>query len=164
MKKLASLVFLALSAISLTAYADPTLKIEGVHNCCKKCVKGINAAVTSVPGATALIDDTTVTITAKTDADAKKAAEALGAAGYYGKGIDAPATLDSAKTQSVTVSSLHLCCKKCAEAINKAAAAVPGVTESTAAKDSKEFIVNGDFSKADLQAALLKAGFDPIIK
>jgi copper chaperone CopZ len=164
MKSLATLVAIAISAISVTAYADSTLKVEGVHNCCKKCVKGINAAVTSVPGATAVIDETTVTITAPTEADTKKAAAALGAAGYYGTNIDAPAPVDSAKATSATVSGLHLCCKKCAEVINKVAAAVPGVTESAAQKDSKEFTVKGDFSKSDLQAALLKAGFDPTIK
>jgi periplasmic mercuric ion binding protein len=164
MKTLATLLTVAVSAFSLTAYADATLTIEGVHNCCKKCEKGITTAVTSVPGATVVAAKSTVTITAKSDADAKKAAEALGAAGYYGKGIDAPPAADSAKTKSADVSGVHLCCQKCADAVNKAAATVPGVTKSGAEKASKNFVVEGDFSKADLQAALLKAGFNPTIK
>jgi copper chaperone CopZ len=164
MKTLATLLTIAASAISLTAYADSTLTVEGVHNCCKKCEKGITAAVTSVPGATAEIAKTTVTITAKSDADAKKAAEALGAAGYYGTGIDAPAPAASGETASANVSGIHLCCQKCAEAINKAASTVPGVTKSGAEKTSKEFAVEGKFSPAELQAALLKAGFTCTVK
>jgi len=164
MKTLTALLAIAVSAISLTAHADSTLTIEGVHNCCKKCEKGITAAVTSVPGATAAITKTSVTITAPSDADAKKAAEALGAAGYYGTGIDAPAPAASAKTTAATVGGLHICCQKCADAINKAVLDVPGVTKSGAEKTSKEFAVEGDFSLADLQAALLKAGLSGSVK
>ena len=112
MKSLTFLLIIAVSAISMSAYADSTLTVEGVHNCCKKCVKGVNTAVTSVDGATAEITKTSVTITAKSDADVKKAAEALGAAGYYGKGIDAPAPAPSAKTTSATLEGLHLCCRE----------------------------------------------------
>jgi len=164
MKTLVTFVAIAVSAISLTAYADSTLTVEGVHNCCKKCEKGITAAVTSVPGATAAITKETVVITAASDADAKKAAEALGAAGYYGKGIDAPVPAASGEAATATVSNIHLCCKKCADAINKAASSVGGVTKSGADKDSKEFAVEGKFSLADLQAALLKAGFTCTVK
>ena len=164
MKSLTTLLAIAVSAISLTAYADSTLTVEGVHNCCKKCEKGINAAVTSVPGATAAIEKTTVTITASSEADAKKAAEALGAAGYYGTGIDAPAAAASGKAPTATVGGTHICCQKCADAINKAALTVPGVTKAGAEKTSKEFAVEGDFSPADLQAALLKAGFTCTVK
>ena len=116
MKTLVTFVAIAVSAISLTAYADSTLTVEGVHNCCKKCEKGITAAVTSVPGATAAITKETVVITAASDADTKKAAEALAAAGYYGKGIDAPAASASGEAATATVSNIHLCCKKCADA------------------------------------------------
>ena len=164
MKTLTALVAIAVSAISLTAYADPTLTVEGVHNCCKKCEKGIVAAVTSVPGATVEITKTTVTITAPSEADAKKAAEALGAAGYYGKGIDAPAPAASGEAATATVANIHLCCQKCADAINKAASGVSGVTQSGADKTSKEFVVEGKFSPAELQAALLKAGFTCTVK
>jgi copper chaperone CopZ len=164
MKTLATLLAIAFSAISLTAYGDATLTVEGVHNCCKKCEKGITAAVTSVPGATAAITKTSVTITAKSDADAKKAAEALGAAGYFGTGIDAPAPAASAPAKSATVEGLHLCCQKCADNINTAVLHVAGVTTSGAVKTSKSFTVEGDFSPADLQAALLKAGFTCTIK
>jgi periplasmic mercuric ion binding protein len=164
MKNLATLVAIAVSAISLTAYADSTVTVEGVHNCCKKCEKGITAAVTSVPGATATITKTTVTITAGSDADAKKAAEALGAAGYYGTGIDAPAPAASGEAATATVANIHLCCQKCADAINKAASGVSGVTKCGAEKSSKEFAVEGKFSLAELQAALLKAGFTCTVK
>jgi copper chaperone CopZ len=164
MKKLTTLVAIAISAISLTAYADSTLTVEGVHNCCKKCEKGIVTAVTSIPGATVAITKNTVTITAASEADAKKAADALGAAGYYGTGIDAPAPAASGKTVTATMAGLHMCCQKCADAVNKAASSVSGVTKSGAEKTSNTAVVEGDFSPAELQAALLKAGFTCTVK
>ena len=164
MKSLATLLTIAVSAISMTAYADATLKLEGIHNCCKKCEKGIVDAVATVPGASAVATKTSVTITAKSDEDTKKAAAALVSAGYYGKGAEAPAAVDSAKTKSATVGGVHLCCPKCADAANKAASSVAGVTKSSATKGEKSFTVEGDFSKADLQAALLKAGFSGTIQ
>jgi len=157
-------ILAAFAALALSAHAESTLKIEGVHNCCKKCTTGIETAIAKVPGAKATIDKTTVTITAPTDADAKKAGAELVAAGYYGSGLDAPATPDSAKVKTATVENVHLCCPKCAKAANEAAKTVPGVTASNAVKGEKSFTVEGDFSKADLASALEKGGFAPSIK
>lgn len=157
-------ILAAFAALALSAHAESTLKIEGVHNCCKKCATGIETAVSKVSGAKATIDKSTVTITAASEADAKKAAAELVAAGYYGKGAEAPAAPDSAKVKSATVENVHLCCPKCAKAANEAAKSVAGVTASKAAKGEKTFIVEGDFSKADLAAALEKSGFAPTIK
>ena len=164
MKTLVTFVAIAVSAISLTAYADSTLTVEGVHNCCKKCEKGINAAVATVPGATAVITKETVVITAASEADTKKVAAALGEAGYYGKGIDAPETAATVNAKTGTIHGLHVCCQKCADAVNKAAESVPGVTKSGAEKTSKEVVVEGDFAPSALQAALLKAGFNCTVK
>ncbi|MBX7206981.1 MAG: hypothetical protein K1X78_01610 [Verrucomicrobiaceae bacterium] len=152
-------------ALSVAARAESTLVIKGVHNCCAKCDKGIVAAVAKVDGATAKTNKGEVTITAKTDADAKKAFEALAAAGYYGSGAgDAAPTADSAKVTSATVDGVHLCCGKCADAANKAAKMAPGVTNSSAAKGDTSFKVEGNFSKGDLLAALRKCGLNGTIK
>ena len=43
-------------ALSLTAHAESSVTIAGVHNCCKKCDTGILNAVKSVKGAEAKTD------------------------------------------------------------------------------------------------------------
>lgn len=155
-------VVAALAAFTLQASAESTLEITGVHNCCKSCTKGIEKAVTGA-GATAAVDGTTVTITAKSSSDAKKAAEALVAAGYYGEGATAPEVKD-AKVKSATVSGVHLCCGKCVTAVEKAVKAVAGASSHTAEKGSESFTVEGDFSTKELADALNKAGLAGTIR
>ena len=163
MKTIAFLFFgTALAALPLTASADSTLTVSGVHNCCKGCAKGIEEAITKA-GATAAIDGTTVTITAKSEADAKKAADELVAAGYFGEGATAPEVSD-AKVKSATVSGVHLCCGKCVKAVEKAVSAVAGAKSHTAEKGADSFTVEGDFSTAELAAALNKEGLSGSIK
>lgn len=156
------LVGAALAAFTLSAQAESTVTISGVHNCCKGCAKDIDAAVTKA-GATAEIDDSTVKITAKTEADAKKAADALVAAGYFGEGATAPQVKD-AKVKSATVSGVHLCCGKCVKAVEKAVKTVAGATTHSAEKEADSFTVEGDFSTAELAAALNKQGLSGSIK
>lgn len=156
------LVGAALAAFTFQASADATLTISGVHNCCKSCTKGIEEAIAKA-GATAAVDGTTVKITAKSDAEAKKAAAELVAAGYYGEGATAPAVSD-AKVKSATVSGVHLCCGKCVSAVDKAVKTVSGVSSHSAKKGSASFSVEGDFSTKELAAALNKAGLSGTIQ
>ncbi len=157
---------LSISSISfamvLCANAESTVTVTGVHNCCKSCATGITKAVTSVPGATATIDKSTVTISAKSDADAKKAAAALVKAGYYGSGAEAPAPASDAKVKSASVSGVHLCCGKCVTAFNEAVTEVGAKSDAT--KGAKSVKVEGDFSPKDLQTAMNKHGFNGEIK
>ena len=150
------LVGAAFAAFTLQASAESTLTVSGVHNCCKGCAKGIEEAITKA-GATAAIDGTTVTITAKSDDAAQKAAEKLVAAGYFGEGAPAPKVSDS-KVKSAKVGGVHLCCGKCVKAVEEAVMSVSGVTSHNAEKGAKTFTVEGDFSTAALAAALQKAG------
>lgn len=163
MKSFASLLFgAAFAALPLTASAESTLTLSGVHNCCKGCAKGIEEAITKA-GATASIDGSTVTITAKSDDAAQKAAEKLVAAGYFGEGAPAPKVSDS-KVKSAKVGGVHLCCGKCVKAVEEAVMSVSGVTSHNAEKGSATFTVEGDFSTAALASALQKAGFSGDIK
>lgn len=148
-------------SLSLSARAE-SVTISGVHNCCKKCDDGIIKAVKSA-GAEAKTDKGTVIITAADAAGAKKAVEALLAAGYAGKGAEAPAVAD-AKVKSATVSGVHLCCGKCVTAAEKAVMSVKGVTKHDATKGAESFKVEGDFSTAELAAALNKGGLNGTIK
>ena len=150
-------------SLSLSVQAESTVKLSGVHNCCKKCDDGIQKAVTSVSGATVKTEKGDVTITAKDDATAKQAVSALLAAGYAGKGAEVPATAD-AKVKSATVSGVHLCCGKCVTAAEKAVMSVAGVTKHTATKGAESFTVEGDFSTAALASALNKGGLNGSIK
>lgn len=150
-------------ALSLTAHAESSVTISGVHNCCKKCDTGILNAVKSVKGAEAKTDGGKVTITAKNEATVKKAVEALLEAGYAGEGATGSGGSD-AKVKTATVSGVHLCCGKCVTAAEKAVMATPGVTKHNATKGAESFTVEGDFSTKDLIAALNKGGLNGKVK
>ena len=145
-------------ALSISAQAESTVKLTGVHNCCGSCEKGIKAAVAKVEGATVVAVKGDVTITAKDEATAQKAAASLVAGGYAGAESTVPAVTD-AKVKSATVTGVHLCCGKCVTAVEKAVKSVPGAATHTATKGAKSFTVEGDFSTAALSAALKKGGF-----
>ena len=81
----------ATSALVLSAHAaEVSTKLTGVHLCCPSCVKGVTKAVDGIQGvtATASQDDSTVTLTGPDAATVQKAANALVAAGYFGKSSD----------------------------------------------------------------------------
>jgi len=159
---LISSLLLSLS-LQLTALADSTVVLTGVHNCCKKCDTGITEAVAKVAGATAQTEKTKVTITAKDEATARQAVASLVSNGYFGQGATAPTVVD-AKVKSATVSGVHLCCGKCVTAVENAVTSVSGVTSLDATKGAKTFKVEGDFSTKELAAALNKAGLSGDIK
>jgi copper chaperone CopZ len=170
MKKLLTILALAVAA-NLGAYAaDVTL--SDVHLCCGSCVKGVSAAVSKVDGVTAEADQDagTVKLTAADVATLQKAADALVAAGYFGKSSDPAVKINAetgaknVKVQSLTIEGLHMCCGKCVKAVNKILADVPGVTGNTAAKGVKTFTVTGDFNDKDVFDAFQKAGLTGIEK
>ena len=150
-------------SLGLNARAESTVTLTGVHNCCKKCDNGIVGAVAKVAGASAVTDKTTVTITAKDEADAKKAVASLVDAGYYGAGAEAPVVVD-AKVKSASIEGVHLCCGKCVDAFNKAAKATAGVTATDAVKGATVVKVDGDFSTKEFLAELNKGGFSGKLK
>ena len=156
-KLLTLLAISAISALTVAARAESSITLTGVHNCCKKCDNGIIDAVTKA-GGTAKTDKSTVTITAKDEATAEKAAASLLAAGYAGKESKVPAVTD-AKVKSATVSGVHLCCGKCVTGVTDALSKVKGVKGNTAAKGADSFEVTGDFKPKAVFAALNKAGY-----
>lgn len=161
--RLTLLLSIGLLAALPSVQAESSIKLQGVHNCCKSCEKGINSAIAKVSGATAEVDGKTVTVKAGDEATAKKAVNSLLEGGYFGTGATAPAIQD-AKVKSATVDGLHLCCGKCVTAAEKAILSVPGVTAHNAEKGSKSVKIDGDFSTAALQKALNEAGFNGAIK
>jgi len=166
------LTLLSLSALAAFAHAETTLTMTGVHNCCKGCANGITKAGTSVGDDIAVVaEGKTVTITTKKKADAKKAVEAIIAAGYFGKveGEEvAAATTSSTKPESTmakaTVSGVHLCCKKCVTAVEDALKSINGVSKYEVVSKAESFTVEGEFTKSALASALNSAGFAGDIK
>ena len=154
-------------ALTLSARAaDVTVTLTDVHLCCQSCVKGVAKAVADVTGLTAKADQDaeTVTLTGPDTATVQKGADALVAAGYFGRSSDAKIKVNARtgaknqKVQSMKIEGLHLCCGKCVKAVAEALATVPGVTGNTAAKDAKTFEVTGDFNDKAVFDALQKAG------
>ena len=166
MKNILASVIIA-SALSIPAWAaDTTVKVSGVHLCCKSCVTGVEKAVGEVPGLTVAVDKDarTVSLTGPDKATVQKGADALVAAGYFGKSSDATirlATDTGAKgktVQSLKVKGVHLCCPKCVTAVTEALTPVAGVKGNTATKGAKSFEVTGDFNDKEVFTALHKAG------
>jgi copper chaperone CopZ len=166
MKSILASTILALTLVASAQAAESSVKLTDVHLCCQSCVKGVDKAVAKVEGAKATsdMDEKTVSLTAPDNATLQKAVDALVAAGYYGKSSD-PAiklTADTGakdqKVQSAKVEDVHLCCGSCVKAVNKALAAVPGVTGNTAAKGVTSFTISGDFNEKEAMDALQKDG------
>ena len=166
MKKTIAYIVIA-SALTFSARAaEVSTKLSNVHLCCQSCVKGVQAATAKVPGITASADKDagTVTLTGPDTATVQKAADALVAAGYFGKSSDrqikisADTGAEGHKVQSLKVEGVHLCCGKCVTAVDKAVKSVPGVKSDTAAKEAASFEVTGDFNDKDVFMALQKAG------
>src|SRR5204862_2033564 len=161
---LAPLVIASMMALSVKA--ETSTKISDVHLCCPSCVKGVEKAVADVADVTAAVDKTagTVTLTGPDKASVQKAANALVAAGYFGKSSDAGIKLANdtgakgKKVQTLKLEGVHLCCGKCVSAVDKAVKSVPGVKEHTAKKNAESFEVTGDFNDTEVLDALQQAG------
>ena len=161
------LALIVTAALATLGRAEATVKISNVHLCCAGCVKGAEKAVANAKGVTAAVDKDggTVTLTGADKAAVQKAADALVAAGFYGKSDSSDVALKDnsgakdGNASTMTVSDVHLCCDKCAKAAKGALAKVKGVTSDTAAKKVTSFEVKGDFSPKEAMAALQAAGF-----
>jgi copper chaperone CopZ len=165
MKKLFTTMSLV-AVLALSASADSTVTISDVHLCCHSCINGVAKATAGIDGlkAKASQEDDTITLTAPDTATLQKGADAITAAGYFGKSSD-PSIKINGETgakdqmvQTITIENLHLCCGKCVKAVNEILATVPGVTTNTAAKGVKSFTVTGNFNDKAVFDALQKGG------
>ena len=166
MKTLLLSIIAALALTLAATGADSTATISGVHLCCKSCVTGVEKAVSKVSDAKAEVDQDagTVTLSGPDAVTVQKAADALVAAGYFGKASEGSIKLANEtgakgeKVKSLKVEGVHLCCGKCVKAVDKTTASVSGVKAHTAPKSAKSFEVTGDFNDKDLMTALQKEG------
>jgi periplasmic mercuric ion binding protein len=152
--------------------AETKVELKGTHLCCGQCVAAVGGIIKKVEGATAKCDQKagTVTITAKDDATAQKAIDALAAGGFHGttdhKDIkvkdDSGAT--KGKVKSLTLEGVHNCCGQCNKAIVAALGKVAGVTGNTAKVKAESFEVTGDFDAEEVIKALNTAGYHAKVK
>jgi copper chaperone CopZ len=162
---LASTVIVFALALSAQA-AELSTKISDVHLCCQGCVKGVQKALADIKSVTVSADKDagTVTLTGPNKAAVQKAADALMAAGYFGKSSDAAIKMATdtgakgKKVQALKIEGVHLCCGKCVSTVDKAVKSVSGVEEQTAKKNAESFEVTGDFNDKDVFDALQRAG------
>jgi copper chaperone CopZ len=158
-------------AISGAARADTTVELKGVHLCCPACTKAVSD-ILKKEGATGKCDKDakTVTITAKDDAAAQKALDALAAGGFSGETdnkdlkIKEDSGVEKGKVKSLTVTGVHNCCGACCKAIKETVKKVDGVKGDTAKPKMDTFEVTGDFDAAELVKALNTAGFHVKVK
>jgi periplasmic mercuric ion binding protein len=112
----------------------------------------------------------TVTLTAKDDATAQKALDALAAGGFHGDtgnkdlAIKDDSGAEKGKVKSVTLTGVHDCCGRCNMAIKEAVKKVAGVESDTAKAKEDTFEVKGDFDAAELVKALNAAGYHVKVK
>jgi len=158
-------ILFSLFALAAFAQAETTVTMTGVHNCCKSCTNGIVKAGTSAGKDISVIaEGKTVTITTKKKTDAKKAVEAIIAAGYFGKvegeesASKPAASKTDAKVTKATITGVHLCCQKCANAAIAAVKNVSGISKHDIVSKAQSFTVEGEFTKAELAAALNAEG------
>src|SRR5689334_1996690 len=145
---------------------ETQVQLQGVHLCCGGCIDAVVTAVESVPGAAAQCDmeNRTVTLTAKDDAAAQKALDAIAAAGLHGETgneqlkMKAEPNIPPGKVRRLRVSGIHNCCPPCCKAIKGAIRSVEGVTSDTAEPGESAFEVKGHFDAAALVRSLNTAG------
>ena len=154
------------------ARAETKVELKGTHLCCGNCVKAVAAILKTVDGATGVSDpkEKTITITAKDDATAQKALDALAAGGFDGQtGNKTLAIKDDSgaakgKVKTLTLTGVHNCCGMCNGAIKGAIKKVDGVTGDTVKPKADTFEVTGDFDAVELVKALQAAGYHAKVK
>jgi copper chaperone CopZ len=149
-----------------------TATITELHLCCKGCTSAVDKAVAKVPGVTSKTnqDEQSTVLTASNPKDLQKAIDEIAAAGFHGK-IDNPDVAfkpiefkEGENVRKLEVAHIHNCCKMCTDAIKGAIEAVPGVKSNTVKNKEVSFVVEGDFSPAEVVKAIQEAGFHPTLK
>lgn len=172
--RLAVIVAIALTtfiAAAKIARADEKVTLSDMHVCCKGCVMAIQGAATKVPGVKCVAseDDGNAVVTADSKEALQKAVDEIAKAGFNGTSDNPQIKIEPVKTpdgkvQKLEISHIHNCCGKCTVALKDAVKDVPGVTSNTLEAKKTSFVVEGNFSAADLVNLLMKAGFYPQIK
>jgi copper chaperone CopZ len=166
-----SLAATCLLFVAAAAQAEVKVTIAKSHLCCPMCFKAVDETLKDLEGikhATSR-EEKTITITAADEKKAQEAIDALAKAGFHGKTDVESITFKKVETpegsvKRLEVSGIHNCCGQCTTAIKKAVDGVQGVQANTCKARETKFVVEGDFSAAELVEALLTAGFHCQVK
>jgi copper chaperone CopZ len=172
MKRVALLTMLSVLAASTAARAETKVEVKNTHLCCPMCVKAVGEILGKIDGVKGMCDAKahTITITAKDDATAQKALDALAAGGFQGDTGSKELTfkddsgVTKGKVASLTLTGVHNCCGMCCKAIKDTVKKVDGVKADTAKPKETTFEVTGDFDAEALVKALNAAGFHVKVK
>jgi periplasmic mercuric ion binding protein len=170
-KVLSVAVIAVLFAAADVARAETKVELKGTHLCCGQCVRAANDILKGVDGVTGKVDQKakTITITAKDDATAQKAIDALAAGGFHGETDSKAVTIKEeavpkGKVKTLTLTGIHNCCGQCNTAIKNTLKKVDGVTGETVKAKNDSFEVTGDFEAEAVVKALNAAGFHVKVK
>jgi hypothetical protein len=126
-----TVVILTITAVRAETPGGKQAVITGPHICCGKCEKNVAAILAKVEGISDVVCDRsvkppTVTFTAKDQAAAHQALDAMYQGGFSGslKVGDTVATpaapqLPKGKVNSVTFTKVHVCCGQCVTGVKK---------------------------------------------
>jgi mercuric ion binding protein len=164
--------FAVILALAAPTSAETKVELKAVHLCCPGCTKAVGEILKKVDGVKGECDQKagTVTLTAKDEATAQKALDALAAGGFHGDtgnkdlAIKEDSGADKGKVKSLTLTGAHNCCNACCKGIKQAVKAVGGVESDTAKPKEDTFEVKGDFDTAELVKALNAAGYHVKVK
>ncbi len=143
------------------------VNLKSVHLCCGGCVDAVASALEPMRGVAFQCDmeHGTVALTAKDDAVAQQALDAIAAAGLHGETGDPHLAMTPepnvppGMVRRLKLSGVHNCCRACYEGIKGAIESVQGVTGDTVQPELTSFEVTGNFSATELIGALNAAGF-----
>ena len=164
--------FVAALALAGAARAETKVELKGVHLCCPGCIRAVGDILKKVDDVKGTCDQKagTVTITAKDDAAAKKALQALADGGFHGDtgnkdlAIKDDSGATKGKVKTLTLTGAHNCCRSCCKDIKETVKKVDGVKADTAKPKASTFEVTGDFDAAELVKALNAAGYHVKVK
>lgn len=173
--KLARLTLSAAALLFATtgiARAETKVVLSDTHLCCGACVKDAGTILKGIEGVTGKCDQKarSITITAKDDATAQKAIDALAAGGFHGKldnkdlKIKEDSGVKEGKVKTLTITGVHNCCGACTSAIKSTLKKVDGVKGDTVANKATTFDVTGEFDAEAVIRALNAAGFHAKVK
>jgi copper chaperone CopZ len=169
--KVFAVAAIAVLAAAGVARAETKVELKGTHLCCGQCVRAANDILKGVDGVTGKVDQKakTITITAKDDATAQKAIDALAAGGFHGETDSKTVTIKEeavpkGKVKTLTLTGIHNCCGQCNTAIKSTLKKVNGVTGETVKAKNDSFEVTGDFEAEAVVKALNAAGFHVKVK
>ena len=167
----ASAAAIALFLATPLAIAE-TVTITEMHLCCKGCTSAVVKAVAQVEGVTCKADqdELSTVLVGDNPKNLQKAIDAIAAAGFYGKIEGAEVAFkpiefkEGEKVHRLEIAHIHNCCRMCTDAIQSAIEDVDGVQHSTLKSKKVSFVVEGDFSPAEVVEAIQNAGFYPTLK